>query len=332
MPLVHSLVPVVLLVTSFSIITAASLRAALKDRIAFGKKWSDADKATPASKKVYCANALLLSDELNQKGQKEKAVATLIEGIKSYPEERRLGYALAEILIGEKKYKEALDIVAQMPPGFTADEKRLELLGACTLYLGRNEEADRYADELLLQNNASAKAWNLKGTVAFEKKSYADAERFFQKAIASDRGFGEAYANIGALRWANGKKEEALQLFEKAFILSPIAEDIVTNYYTAVVSLSQLQAAEKTFREAIALYPFNRRLKFILIDNLLQQGKYTEAMDEMEDALAVFGVDDDTLAVALKLREQVGQDSRDQGFEDSREVPLRQDSRGQMSR
>ena len=39
--------------------------------------------------------------------------------------------------------------------------------------------------------------------------------------MESDRSFGEAYANIGALRWAGGNKEEALKLFERAFILSP---------------------------------------------------------------------------------------------------------------
>jgi glycosyltransferase involved in cell wall biosynthesis len=278
----------------------------LHDRIIFSKKWGDVDGSKPGSKKIYCTNAIFISDELNQKGQREKAAVTLIDAIKLYPDEKRLHYALAEILIEDKKYSEAVRALESMPQGFQKDAARSELMGNCKVYLGLNEEADQYADEILLPDPASAKGWNLKGTVLFQKGSYADAEKSFQKAIDSDRSFGEAYANIGALRWASGKREDALRLFEKAFVLSPVAEDIVTNYYAAAVNLSKLPEAEKIFREAIALHRFSRRLKFILIDNLLQQGKYQEAMTSMEEAMAAFGADDDTLTLALKLRDNVG--------------------------
>ena len=275
---------------------------ALQDRIIFGRKWGDKEGLKPESKKVYCTNALFIADELNQKGQREKAVLTLIDAIKLYPDEKRLHESLAEILIEGKQYSEAVNVLESMPQGFQQDAVRSELMGNCKVYMGMNEEADQYADEILRLNPASAGGWNLKGTVQFQKGAHADAEKSFQKAMDSDRSFGEAYANIGALRWAGGKKEDALKLFEKAFVLSPVAEDIVTNYYAAAVNLSQLPESEKLFREAIALHPFNRRLKFILIDNLLQQGKNPEAMKTMEEAMAAFGADDDTLTLALKLR------------------------------
>jgi GT2 family glycosyltransferase/glycosyltransferase involved in cell wall biosynthesis/predicted Zn-dependent protease len=296
---------------------------ALKDNIAFSKKWGDVDESNPESQKIYCTNALLLSEELYEKGQKEKAITVLIEGIKSYPDEERLHYALAQLLLDEKKYAEALEILARMPEGRkpaswqdvkregvetwkTRDIRKLELTGSCKEGLGFDEEAIGIADEILARDNASAKAWNLKGAVSFKKGLSADAARYFNEALEADRAFGEAYSNLGALAWMAGDNEKAFALFEKGVILSPTLGDVVTNYYTAAVSLSRLPEAERAFREAIALHPSNRRLKFILTDNLLQQKKFKEAMTTMEEGLDTFGIDDDTLTVASKLRDTVG--------------------------
>ncbi len=258
-------------------------------------------------------NALFLADESAQKGQREKAAAALLEGIKIYPLDQRLHFALAEIFIENKKFREALDILEKMPGGIDPfrgaakkDIKKLELIGSCKEGMGLEEEALRYADEILAGHSSSPKAWNLKGSIAFKKGLSAEAEKYFTRAVEADKGFGEAYSNLGALQWMAGNKEKAFGLFEKAFILSPVSGDIVTNYYTAAVSLSRLKEAERVFTEAIALHPFNRKLKFILIDNLLQQRKHNEAMKTMEEAMDIFGIDDDTLNVALNLRDRVG--------------------------
>ena len=52
--------------------------------------------------------------------------------------------------------------------------------------------------------------------------------------------------------------------------------------------------------------PLNRRLRFLLIDALLRQGKLDEAMPEIESALVDFGIDDGLLSAALSVRQQVG--------------------------
>lgn len=278
----------------------------IADKRLFGEKWGSIDDPGSVSGKHFSTNALFLSDELHQQGQRENAVVTLIDGIKLNPDDKRLHYALAKILIESGKFQDALSILGKMPDGLRKDVQGLELTGYCKEGLQLDEEAERAADEALVLNPHSGKAWNLKGTLAFKKNLYADAEEFFNRAISSDRSLGEAYSNLGALRWSKGQKEEALGFFRKAFILAPDAEDIVTNYYSACVHLSGLQDAENLFREAIGLYPLNRRLKFILIDNLLQQQKFHEAMDEMEEGILTFGIDDNTLEIALKLRDMVG--------------------------
>ncbi|MBM4145211.1 MAG: glycosyltransferase [Nitrospira sp.] len=296
----------------------------VKDKRTFSRKWGGLDETSPESKKLFSTNAFFVADEYNQRGQKEKAVLTLLEGIKANPEDRRLHYSVSEILIEEKKFAEALNILEHMPLGIDPypeetinEHERLELIGYSKEGIGLDEEADRYADDILRLSDTSSKVWILKGALAFKKKLYADAEKFFLKALETDRGLSEAHTNLGALEWINGNKEKALHFFEKAFILSPTIEDVVTNYYTAVVSLSKLPQAEKLFREAIPLHPANRRLQFILIDNLLQQNKFNEAMQSLEEAMATFGIDDDTLSIALNLRAQIGPMKTDKTFQDS---------------
>jgi len=276
------------------------------DKRAFIEKWGDGPESLLKTAKGAVANVLFLADELLQKGQKENAIAILIEGLQSYPGDERLHHMLAGTLIEEGKFREALDILERMPEDMKQSIKILEFFGSCKEGLGLLPEAEQYADRVLSLNSASPAAWILKGTLAFRKALHSDAERHFQKACESDKGFGEACANLGALKWQNGQKEEALALFKKAFILSPAHEDIVTNYYSASVNLKKLPEAEKPFREAIALYPLNRRLKFVFIDNLLQQHKFNEAIKEMEEGLLTFGIDDNTLEVALKIRDIVG--------------------------
>jgi GT2 family glycosyltransferase/glycosyltransferase involved in cell wall biosynthesis/predicted Zn-dependent protease len=278
----------------------------IRDKKIYSEKWGDFEESRLESEKLFSTNALFVADELSQKGQKEKAVLTLLEGIKVNPDDKRLHYAIAEILIEEKKFREALDILEHMPSVIKKEPESLELIGYCKEGLELIEEANSYADEILQLNISSPKAWNLKGAVAFKKELYAEAEKYFSRALEADRGFGEACSNLGALKWIRGNREEALRLFEKAFILSPTLGDVVTNYYTAVVSLSKLTESERIFQEAIALHPLNRRLNFVLIDNLLQQKKFNEAMKALEYAMEIFGIDDDTLSVSLNLRARVG--------------------------
>ncbi len=60
------------------------------------------------------------------------------------------------------------------------------------------------------------------------------AEEWFRSAIEADPGYGDPYTNMGMLRWKTDQKEEAVDLFEKGFILSPDKGDLITGYYQAI--------------------------------------------------------------------------------------------------
>ena len=284
----------------------------LRSRNSFIEKWSAIDNEAMLAK-LLPVNALNRADELNQQGLIDAAAAVLTDALKYLPDDQRLYYVLAEMLLENKKFQEALASLESMPDTLKDDYRKLELIGYCKTGLELNDEAERLADKTLALNSTSSKAWNLKGLIAFKKELYNDAEACFKKAEEFDRSSGEPLASLGALKWITAagpdaalSREKALNLFEKAFILTPTAESILTNYYTAAASVSQFDRAEKAIKDAVTLHPVNKRLKYTLMDVLILQEKYADAMKEMEGALIAFGMDDHSLSIALALREKAG--------------------------
>jgi glycosyltransferase involved in cell wall biosynthesis len=275
------------------------------NRKIFREKWSGIDRESSLGEKVLVLSALEDADSRNQKGNVDMAVEALLEGIRRAPTEKRLYYALSEILIDAKQFKEAYGVIKEM--SFDENDlRRLELIGYCAEGIECYDEADRYADRALSLNPASAPALNLKGILAHKKGDNEKAQELFQEAIKADPGFGEPYTNIGVLKWASGHREEALSLLEKGCTLSPTIGDIATSYHSAISALACFERAERVFWEAQALYPLNRRIAFLLIDTLIQQGKNDIAIKEIEKAMIAFGIDDGILSAALKIRETLG--------------------------
>jgi len=269
----------------------------------FEEKWTGIPVDTPLGKRVAALNFISKADGLNQRGQLDKAVATMIEGVKYAPEEKALYYHLAEMLMDEKLYKDALDAVNSMPAGAEGDLKRLEIIAYCTDDLN---EAAKYAERMLELDEACAPAWNLKGVIAQKQRDNVAAEGFFMRASESDPGYGAPCTNRGMLKWASGEQDKALVLLEKGFVLSPTATDNVTLYHSAITALEQFERAEKIFHEAKDLHPENKRILFFLIDILIKQDKFETAMRRVEQAMLDIGIDDGMLSAALALREKVG--------------------------
>ncbi len=109
------------------------------------------------------------------------------------------------------------------------------------------------------------------------------------------------------LAWAQERHDESLALLETGFLLSPEATDSGDRYYAAVAALGLFSRAEEVLRETQALLPGNRRVAFLLIDSLIRQEKFGQAMDAIERAMLDFGIDDGMLAAALDIRAKVGE-------------------------
>ena len=153
--------------------------------------------------------------ELRQKGEIDAAVEAALKAVGEFPDDKRPYYFLAQTLINEKQFKDALDVLNEMPPG-NQDAEKLTLLGYCKEGMKLYDDAKDYATEALLLNPSSAPVLNLMGILSFNQGDHGKAETFFNQAIKSEPGYGEAYTNLGAIRWEKDR-DEALGLFEKAF-------------------------------------------------------------------------------------------------------------------
>ena len=236
----------------------------------------------------------------------DRAIASLVEGVKYAPNDPKICQFLARMLIDSRLFQDALEALTSMPEESRQEAKSLELFGFCYEGLGRTDEAIAYSDHLLAIEPLSAPAMNIKGMVAYKQGDRLEAERFFQKASESDPGYGEPFTNLGVMQWADDKKALALDLLERGFLLSPTCTDCVTLYHNAITSMEAFGRAEPVFREAKFLHPKNKRVFFLFIDVLLQQGKFNEAMEEVEEAMLTFDIDDGLIPAALQIREKVG--------------------------
>jgi glycosyltransferase involved in cell wall biosynthesis/thioredoxin-like negative regulator of GroEL len=320
--------------------TVEKKREIFTEKRSFVSKWSVVDHESTNSHKLFAVNALMASREISGKGDMNKALSILMDGLGSSPEDKRLHHALVELLIRQRKFRDALHVLNAMPDSLKNSERWFEFTGICKEGMQEYDDADSCAEKLLAMNEKSPVALNLKGMRAYRQVNRPDAEKLFRSAIDCDPGFGDAYANLGALQWSAKNYEPAFTLLEKAFILSPTSEDIATNYHAAAVALSRLERAVFIIREATAFHPSYKQLRFMLADLLLQREQYQEAMDVMEEALLAFDMDDNALAIAVALREKIGaktiqkgpriqgakgtsdqqQDSRSQEAKDSSEI------------
>jgi len=240
-----------------------------------------------------------------QKDDIQGAFSVLAESIKKFPDEKRMYYALSEILIDAKQFKEALEVLNMIPPD-DREVRKLELTGYCKEGMELYDDAEEYAERAFAIDPGSAWTLNLKGMVAYRQGDEKAAEAFFKMAAESNPGYGEPHANLGFMKWSAGQEDGALDLFEKAFILTPTVTDIFTNYHAAVKALGKYQRAEQYFKDACNLYPKNKRLKYLLIDVLIQQEKYSMAMDEIKEAMIEFGMDEGMTVAALAVRNKLG--------------------------
>ncbi|WP_243370205.1 glycosyltransferase [Geotalea sp. SG265] len=283
------------------------------NRKVFDRKWDLTKMDKAEAFRLAAHNARIKGEERFLAGDLDQAVKILLEeGIKFAPADHRPYRLLAGFLMEAKRYTDALAIVKEMP-GSEQDGESLVLEGLCREGLDQLAEAAACADRALAMNGSFAPALNLKGVLAFRNDDRAGAERLFKAAMAADPGFGEAYTNLGVLRWSAGAHDEALELLEMGFVLNPAGGDAMDRYHTAITACEAFSRGEAAFREARALFPACRMLAFKLIDLLLSQERDEEAMAEIEQAMVRFGADDGIVDAALQIRARLDERKEPQG-------------------
>ncbi|CAB1064791.1 hypothetical protein D1BOALGB6SA_9588 [Olavius sp. associated proteobacterium Delta 1] len=242
---------------------------------------------------------------LHQSGSSAVAREVLSKGLQFAPQEKRLYYALTEILLEQEQYQEALDIIEPLSSvGF--DLRNAELKAECLERMQRYGEAQNIVNQILDIDQYSASALNLKGLLLYHQNELNEAAFYFEKSIQSSPTNGKAHINLALLRLDTGPSEAALAILKKGFILSPHIEEVACTFHEIICDIGALSEAEEMFQDAYRRYPMNKRLAYLLIDILIQQNKLMDAMETIEKSMAIFGLGDGILNPALKIRSSLG--------------------------
>jgi tetratricopeptide (TPR) repeat protein len=137
------------------------------------------------------------------KGHVNDAAKIFVKAIRIKREDKDIYYFLADILINDRRYNIAMDLLSKLPPDMD-DIKKWELIGYCNEALGQDDEAEACAERMLALKNDCAAALYLKGKLAFKRRRVKDAEGYFLRAIEEDDAFGSAYSYLGLLKKKEG--------------------------------------------------------------------------------------------------------------------------------
>ncbi|MRR53110.1 MAG: glycosyltransferase [Deltaproteobacteria bacterium] len=276
------------------------------NRKVFNDKWSRQVRNENEAIKILTLKTLEKAESLYQRGETDKAIDTLLkEGISNASKEHRFYFALADYFIDQERFNDALDSLKELPDS-AEGERKYVLLGRALAGMGNLEEAEKLA-QLALQNDpSSAPALALSGRIAYDSGRQQEAISLFEAAIKANPGYGEPYTCLGLIALQEDRLEDAVNLLEKGFLYLPISAEAANHYHSLISASGKFDRAEDLFREMHRFYPQHRTLHFLLIDILIRQEKYQQAIAEIEEACTIFGIEDGMLAAGLDLRQKIG--------------------------
>lgn len=175
--------------------------------------------------------------------------------MEKYPDEF-FGYrAYGSILVQNKKYMQAIDVLRK---GLDLTDQDPEIFNSYALALcntGKPAEAIQYYEKALAINPNYAEAYNNMG-IAYQDLDQLDvALTNYEMAATIKPDFAEAYTNIGNYFQAQNKYAEAIPYYQQSLSLYPHAAEPHNNIGTALQELGKHTEAIEHFNQAIAINP-----------------------------------------------------------------------------
>jgi len=267
-------------------------------------KWESLDPESDRRKHYEALSLCAQARQARQREDLDQAVELYLKGIGLFPAEQKLYLDLAELLAAAGRYNDALQALQEMP-GEASNPASELIAGVCRWGLAQPELARSAVDRLLANAKHSAAGWWLQGALQLDAGQVEHAERSFRESIARDPGFGDSHTALGKLKADQATSEEALEWLERGFVLAPDGDRNATAYHTAISQGQTYRRALPYFANAAAVCRSSRRLRYLLIDILLNSGQPDLAMGVIESALVDFSLDEGLLAAALAVREQL---------------------------
>ena len=215
-----------------------------------------------------------------------EAEALLAGLLQAEPQSAALAYNLGLAQFYQDKWREAqrsfdraLSLGLKTPDGFAYLTRSLHHLGrtreaiaSCEQWLARAPDdqtrsylallemddgnmarAHELAQEVLARDPENLHASTVAGSYSVEQQDMEGAERFFHNVLRRQRDNGRAWLGLGLVRLYQQKHAEAIEALEEAVRLMPDNSGTIVALGWAKLAGRDARAAERTFRQAVAV-------------------------------------------------------------------------------
>lgn len=134
------------------------------------------------------------------------------------------------------------------------------VMSGCAWYPGKDKQAFSIRPTTYVKHgkNAGPDAMYRLGRYYQEKANYTEAISAYEKTLAMNPEYVEAYNGLGVSHSLRGQHELALQYLRRALELSPMAAHLHNNLGYVHMTLGQVTEAAAAFEQALRLDPKNR--------------------------------------------------------------------------
>ncbi|MEL0108078.1 MAG: tetratricopeptide repeat protein [Rhodospirillaceae bacterium] len=152
---------------------------------------------------------------------------------------------------------------------------------------GDLDKAEALYRKLLANEPKHAEGWYHLGGIAYQKRQWADAIEYLQKALNIVPDYAEALNILGVAYKNLGQLDDAHQQLSKAIALQPNFPDALCNLGNVLMTMGQLEDAKEHYQKAITLNP-----NFVLaLSNLgaalLKLRRWDEAIEHLKKAISL---------------------------------------------
>jgi len=170
----------------------------------------------------------------------------------------------------------------------TDDAIARKLLAAVKLHgAGRQAEAERLYQEIVVDQPANADAWHLLGIVAYQRRDFAVAVERIRKAITLSDANTAYFSNLGLALQGQGDVAGAISSYRRAVALDAGNADALYNLGNALLQAGDLDEAVGAYRRAVEANPQFVEAHNNLGNLLRRLGRPQEAVDSYRRVLAL---------------------------------------------
>jgi tetratricopeptide (TPR) repeat protein len=191
--------------------------------------------------------------------------------------DRRACYALGDLYLNWKKYKEAQTVFKKLLEADRNDTRARYGLGDLYLAWGKHTDAQKVFTEILKTDPNDARSHYGLGLAYEGQNQLPKALRHYQRVCQLNVGNLDALVKCGNIHLALGERDAALADYDRVVKLAPRLADGYGLRGSVYQEQKKFGKAEKQYRRAIQLAPTDTRGHYALGDLYLAWSKYKDA-------------------------------------------------------